>query len=65
MIRLVRASGLGVSSPRHDPAQPGRLRGQRGGQQVVSGAVVLGAEDEAVDVAAAEPRRSSNGAVLW
>ena len=38
-------------------AQPGRLRAQRGGEQVVGCAVVLGAQDQAVDVAAAQPHR--------
>ncbi len=54
----------GPAPPRDDPAQPGGLRAQRGREQVIGCAVVLGAQDQAVDVAAAQPyrRRSRSGA---
>jgi len=44
--------------PGGDRAQPRGLGGQRGGEQVVRSAVVLGAHDQAVDVSLAEPHRA-------
>jgi hypothetical protein len=39
-------------------AQPGGLRAQRGGEQVIGGAEMLGAQDQAVDVPLPEPDRA-------
>ena len=52
----------GPAPPRRDRAQPRRLRGQRGGQQVIGCAVVLGAHDQAVDVPPSQPHRAEVGA---
>ena len=55
------ASGGGVPCaplPGRDRAQPRGLRVQCGGEQVVRGAEVLGAQDQAVDVPLAQPYRA-------
>jgi hypothetical protein len=53
----------GPPLPRHGLPQPRRLRAQRGREQVIGCAEVLGAQDQAVDVAAAEPHGTVVGAV--
>ena len=52
----------GLPPPRGDPAQPGGLRAQRDGEQVIGCAVVLGAQDQAVDVPPAQVHRAGIGA---
>ena len=52
----------GAAPPGHDGAQPRGLDSQPSSEEVVGGAVVLGGQDQAADVAAAEPDLAVVGA---
>ena len=53
----------GPPPPGGDRPQPCGLRAERGGEQVVGGGVVLGEQDQAVDVPLSQPDHARVGAV--